>query len=159
MTSYLNHSPTPIVDRGIIVDPYDPSFSLVMIVTGLILCLACLGLIYYSEVKRMSDKFLGKYFGMAANVALWVALVSLMAIYYPSLDYWMYNTAGLPPFYNGLTNYWGYGRIHMVSVMFTILVVAAAIISPVLTSLLVKAFEWLVTQVRSQAAGRVASES
>jgi cellobiose-specific phosphotransferase system component IIC len=155
----FDHEPPYLIERSIIVDPYDPSFSLVLILTGLILCLACLGLIYYSEVKRMSDKFLGKWFGMAVNAAVWVVLVSLMAMYYPSLDYWMYNTMGLPPNYTGLTNYWGYGRIHIVSVLFTLGVVAAAILSPVLTALLVKAAEWLVTQVRDQAAGHVANES
>lgn len=148
----------PQIERSIIVDPYDPSFSLVMIVTGLLLCLAGLGLIYYSEVKRMSDKFLGKWFGWAANAAVWVVLISLLAMYYPLVDYWMYNV-GLPPYYNGLTNYWGYGRIHIVTAVFTIGVVAAAIISPVVTALLVRASEWVVTQVRRQAAGHVANES
>lgn len=151
----MSHSGPFLVDPRIIVDPYDPVNSLVVLATGLILCLACLGLIYLSEVKNMSDKQVGSYFTWASNIAVFVALLSLLAIYYPAVDFWWYTNTNLP-FYYGLANPWNYGRLHMPSVIFTFAGVLAAVISPLVTALLVKGFEKVVTQVRGQAAGDVA---
>ena len=148
----------PPINRVVSVDPYDPSFTLVMIVTGLLLCLACLALIYFSEVNQMSDKEVSKYFVWTSNIAIFVTLLSLLSFYYPVIDYWWYTTT-MQPYYHGMTNPLFYGALHIASVFYTFLAMLAAVISPVITALLVKGFERVVTQLRAGAADGVAKQS
>ena len=97
-------------------------------------------------------------FGWLVRASVFMALSGLALAYYRKFDYWWFYATGTPYYRAEGLFVAGYGAVHIPSVVLTMAIMLAAILTPAVATLLMVGMDKLVTGMETAAEPGVTSE-